>query len=222
MSLNPLDADTWLFDLDNTLYSHQYNLFHSVAERMTQFIMQRFSLPRDEAKKLQSKYYHETGTTLRGLMIHHDVPAREFLEYVHDIDYSRLPPNPKLDALLSQLPVRKIIFTNGSTAHAQSVINQLGVADHFREFFDIIYAEFIPKPHLEPYQKLIEKFDIEPSKTLMIEDLAANLKPAKELKMQTVFIATDEEWAKPRESDWPYIDHKTHDLTDWLERILSY
>ena len=218
---HPLDAKVWLFDLDNTLYHHQYDLFCGVSSNMTKFIMERFSLSYDAALARQKDYFRAHGTTLRGLMLHHDVDPEEFLEYAHDIDYSVLPPNPALNAALQKLPARKIIFTNGTTKHARAVTAQLGIAENFTEFFDIADADYIPKPEAETYQKLIGRYGIEPKKAIMVEDMAVNLRYPKELGMQTVLIETDEEWAQPDANTSHCIDYRTDDLTTWLAGLVQ-
>ena len=220
-SLCPLDAEVWLFDLDNTLYHHRYDLFSGVSSKMTQFIMEHFSLSFDAARERQKEYFQTYGTTLRGLMLKHDVAPKEFLEYVHNIDYSVLPPNPQLNAVLQKLQARKIIFTNGTAQHARSVIDQLGIAGHFTEIFDIVDADYIPKPEPATYQRLIARYDIQPQKAIMIEDIAANLRYPKALGMQTVFVETDEAWTRPDSNTEKCIDYHTHDLTVWLAEVLQ-
>ncbi len=215
-TLSPLDAEVWLFDLDNTLYHHQYDLFGGVSSKMTQFIMERFSLPSDAALARQKDYFQTYGTTLSGLMLHHDVDPEDFLEYVHDIDYSILPPNPELNVLLQRLDARKVIFTNGTRKHARSVLEQLGIAENVSEIFDIADADYIPKPEAETYQKMLKKHAVTPEKAIMVEDMAINLRYPKEIGMQTVFIETDEEWAQPDPNLPNVIDYRTDDLTSWL------
>ena len=218
MTPNPRTAEVWLFDLDNTLYSHRYNLFEQVARRMTRFIVEQLSLDEEHAKSLQKKYFYEYGTTLNGLMTHHAVEGHDFLDYVHDIDYSVLPANPRLEQLLERIEGRKLIFTNGSRGHARQVTDRLGVSHHFEDCFDIIDADYIPKPHRATCQRLINQHRIDARKAILIEDLALNLREPKALGMQTVLIHTDEDWARPPE-DADYIDHHARDLTEWLAEI---
>ena len=218
---DPLDASIWLFDLDNTLYAHRYNLFHQVSARMTQFIMQNLSLPAPEAKALQKKYFHLHGTTMHGLMKNHGTSPQDFLRFVHDIDYSVLPCNPALDKLLGQLKAKKIIFTNGSTEHAQSVCERLGISHHFAACFDITDANYMPKPAMETYHRLITQYNFAPEQAIMLEDMAINLEPAKALGMQTVWLKTPEDWAAPAPGQQQYIDHHADDLTDWLDTLMN-
>lgn len=212
------DITHWVFDLDNTLYPAECNLFLQVDRNIQQFIMDLFELPPDEARKLQKTYFHEHGTTLNGLMAKHGIAPEEFLEYVHDIDVSPVPPNAALDAALAKLPGRKVIYTNGSVPHAQRVTDRLGVSHHFDGVFDIVAAEYVPKPEPAPYDILIEQFDIDPSRAVMVEDLARNLKPAHERGMTTVWIRNDHHWSGGAEDD-PHIHHVIDDLSEWIVEV---
>ncbi len=212
------DITHWVFDLDNTLYPAECNLFLQVDKNIQQFIMDLFDLPPEEARKLQKSYFHEHGTTLNGLMAKHGVAPEEFLEYVHDIDVSPVPPNADLDAALAKLPGRKVIYTNGSVPHAQRVTDRLGVSHHFDGVFDIVAAEYVPKPDPVPYDTLIELFDIEPACAVMVEDLARNLKPAHERGMTTVWIRNDHHWSGGSEDD-PHIHHVIDDLSEWIVEV---
>ena len=209
------DIADWIFDLDNTLYPARCNLFAQVDRRIGQFIEGRLGLDRVEARALQKQYFHEHGTTLAGLMANHAVDPGAFLEFVHDIDVSPVPPSVELDQALARLPGRKFIFTNGSTAHANRVMGRLGVTHHFDGIFDIIAAGYRPKPDPETYDKLIRHHGIVPGKAAMIEDLPRNLRPAAALGMTTVLVLTGEEWAET-DAAGDHIHHVTDDLVGWL------
>src|SRR5260221_1498975 len=121
----PLGAvETWIFDLDNTLYPASCRLFDQVQLRMTEFICERLSLSTEEAAELRRTYFREHGTTLRGLMTNDRIDPHEFLAYVHDIDLAGVPPDPALAAALKRLGGRKIVHTNGSVRHAQHLLDQ--------------------------------------------------------------------------------------------------
>src|SRR5215470_11101633 len=135
----------WVFDLDNTLYPARCNLFAQVDRRIGLFIEGLLGLEQGPARELQKRYFREHGTTLRGLMTHHGIDPRAFLDFVHEIDLAPVPPSPALDAALAALPGRKFIFTNGSVAHADRVMGRLGVAHHFEGIFDIVAADYLPK-----------------------------------------------------------------------------
>jgi putative hydrolase of the HAD superfamily len=136
----------WVFDLDNTLYPHHTNLFAQIDIAMTSYVSQLLQLPRDDARKVQKDYYKDYGTTLAGLIARHNVDPDDFLEKVHDIDYSWLDPDPALGEAIKALPGRKFIFTNGDRGHAERTARQLGILDHFDDIFDIVAAELVPKP----------------------------------------------------------------------------
>ncbi len=209
------DVADWIFDLDNTLYPARCNLFAQVDRRIGQFIEGRLGLDPVEARLLQKHYFREHGTTLAGLMANHAVDPGAFLEFVHDIDVTPVPPSPLLDQALRRLPGRKFIFTNGSTAHADRVMGRLGVAHHFECVFDIIAAEYRPKPDPATYDKLIRQHGIVPSRAAMVEDLPRNLRPAAALGMTTVLVLTGEEWAET-DAAGDHIHHVTDDLVGWL------
>ncbi len=208
----------WIFDLDNTLYSGQTKVFSEVDKRMSSFISKKFNVDLIKAKKIQKEYFYEYGTTLSGLMKKKDVDPYEFLKFVHDIDISWLPKDKFLRDELIKIKEKKYIFSNGSHAHIENVINQLGISDLFDGAFDITDADFIPKPHLDPYIKLIKKFGLDPKKSILIEDIAHNLEQAKNLGMKTCWLKNEETFAK-KDSDKPYIDYKIKNLPSFLQEI---
>jgi putative hydrolase of the HAD superfamily len=220
-------VNTWVFDLDNTLYPPHCNLFDQVDQRMTSFISELLDLDRTEARALQKDYYKTHGTTLHGLMQVHGVDPHTFLDYVHDIDHSPIEPDPALGSVLAELPGRKLIYTNGSVAHAAAVVNRLGIADHFEETFDIVAAEFEPKPLRGPYERFLSQFDVDPKSSAMFEDLPRNLEVPRALGMVTVLVTGKEKLPDNRSAwevagdDASYIDHITDDLADFLADIIA-
>lgn len=211
--------DTWVFDLDNTLYPASANLFPQIDVRMKAFIGDLLGLDPDSAFTLQKKYYHEYGTTLRGLMVNHDVEPETFLEFVHDIDHSVLDTDEDLDSLLAALPGRKLIHTNGSARHAEEVLNALGIKDRFEAIFDISAGSYIPKPHPDSYQQFLESHAFEPATAIMFEDSVKNLEPAASLGMATVLVYHD---SISDEEPWPDHCHfTTPDLKAWLRSALN-
>ena len=193
----------WIFDLDNTLYSGQTKVFSEVDKKMSSFISKKFNVDFKKAKEIQKKYFYEYGTTLSGLMNHDNIDPHEFLEFVHDIDISWLPEDKFLREELLKIKEKKIIFTNGSHAHVENITRQLGIYGLFDGAFDITDSNFIPKPHIDPYKKLIKKFDIDPTKSILIEDIAHNLEQAKNLGMKTCWLENDESFAK-KDANKPY------------------
>ena len=181
----------WIFDLDNTLYSPEEEIFSQIDERMTKFITDKFKINNEEAFNIQKKYFLEYGTTLSGLMKKNNIDSDEFLEFVHDIDLDILKPDKKLNKIISNLPGKKFIFTNGSKKHAQNVLKKLEMNAIFDDIYDIKDSNFIPKPNMEAYTAFINKMGIDVNKSIMFEDIARNLQPAKELGIISVLIQRD-------------------------------
>ena len=213
-----LNINYWIFDLDNTLYSGQTEVFSEVDKKMSAFISKKMNVDLIKAKEIQKKYFYEYGTTLSGLMKQDSIDPHEFLEFVHDIDISWLPKDLKLKDELIKIKEKKFIFTNGSHAHVENVTKQLGIDGLFDGAFDIVDANFVPKPHIEPYKKIIDKFKIEPTKSILIEDIAHNLEQAKNLGMKTCWLENEEAFAK-KDADKPYIDYKIKNLPSFLQEI---
>ena len=208
----------WIFDLDNTLYSGDTKVFDQVDKKMSKFISEKLNVSIDKAKKIQKNYFHEYNTTLNGMIKNHEIDANEFLEFVHDVNLDFLKPDNLLKQEISSLLGKKFIFTNGSKAHAANVTKRIGIDKLFDGVFDIVESDFIPKPSVEPYKKIIEKYKIEPQYSIFIEDIARNLKPAHELGMKTVWIKNDEPWAA-KFSDSDFINYKTDNLAKFLKEI---
>ena len=213
-----LNINYWIFDLDNTLYSGQTEVFSEVDKKMSAFISKKMNVDLIKAKEIQKKYFYEYGTTLSGLMKQDSIDPHEFLEFVHDIDISWLPKDLKLKDELIKIKEKKFIFTNGSHAHVENVTKQLGINGLFDGAFDIVDANFVPKPHIDPYKKIIDKFKIEPKKSILIEDIAHNLEQAKNLGMKTCWLENEEAFAK-KDADKPYIDYKIKNLPSFLQKI---
>ena len=161
----------WLFDLDNTLYDGATKVFDQVDKKMSKFISEKLSVSLEEARKIQKSYFQEYNTTLSGMIKNHKIDADEFLEFVHDVDLSFLDKNKFLEEEIKKLVGKKIIFTNGSRAHALNVTKRIGIDRLFDGIFDIRDCEFIPKPSKEPYKKLVENYKIEPQYCIFFEDI---------------------------------------------------
>lgn len=178
-----------LFDLDNTLYPRSLGIFDLVIERIRNYMEVRMGFEKELARSLRQEYLRRYGSTMRGLMIHHNVNPDDFLEYVHDVGVEeRLSPDAELAGLLKSITAAKGIFTSGHRPHAERVLRCLGVEGYFPEIFDIIFTRFIPKPNPEPYRQILDHLRLEGRDCMMIEDLPANLKPAKDLGMTTVLV----------------------------------
>ncbi len=208
----------WIFDLDNTLYPPECELFALIDERMTRFIADRLALTADEALRLQKRYYHDHGTTLAGLMAHHGMDPHDFLDFVHDISLDRLQVDTDLVAAIARLPGDVYIFTNGSQGHGERVCAALGLRDHIQGIFSIESSAFIPKPQPEAFESFLATHPLNPNQAAMFEDLAKNLRPAYDLGMTTVLVGdhalgnTDAhvQWRTPQLA--PFLQHLTGGL----------
>jgi putative hydrolase of the HAD superfamily len=218
-------VETWVFDLDNTLYPHHLNLWQQVDERIRLYIERLLNLSREEAFRLQKDYYRRYGTTLRGLMLEHGLEPDDFLDFVHEIDHSPLEANPQLGAAIEKLPGRKLILTNGTRKHAEAVTQRLAIGEHFEDVFDIEAAELEPKPSPQTYQRFLALHGVDAAKAAMFEDLARNLATPHALGMTTVLVIPEgtrevlrEDWElEGRDAD--HVDHVTDDLVGFLEKI---
>lgn len=220
-------VETWVFDLDNTLYPHHLNLWQQVDARIRDFVSDWLKVPPEEAFRIQKDYYKRYGTTMRGMMTEHGVHADDYLAYVHAIDHSPLLPNPAMGDAIERLPGRKLILTNGSTAHAGKVLERLGIGHHFEAVFDIIAAELEPKPAPQTYRRFLDRHGVDPARAAMFEDLARNLTVPHQLGMTTVLVVPDGSQDVVRE-DWElqgrdaaHVDHVTDDLTGFLGKLRS-
>lgn len=217
----------WVFDLDNTLYPHKTNLFSQIDAKMTAYVSQLLELPRDEARKLQKELYLEYGTTLAGLMERHKIDPDDFLNKVHDIDYSWLAPDAALGEAIKALPGRKFIFTNGDRGHAERAAAQLGILDHFDAIFDIVAGGLKPKPEQASYDRFMELHRVSGPNAAMFEDLARNLQVPKAVGMTTVLVVPNnfeptfsEIWERDPGFD-DAVDFVTDDLAGFLGAILD-
>ena len=207
-----------LFDCDGVLYQDLESVFGQVSKRMTQYISEKLKINLVEAKKLQTEYFHKYNTSLNGLMIHHAIPPKEFLNFVHDIDLSFMEKDVVLRGEIEKLDLRKFVFTNGSIEHVSNITTHLGIDDLFEDVFDIVDAEYNPKPAAKAFDLMVQKFDIDPKETIYIEDIAKNLSIGKERGATTVWLINNEYWGK-KESDKDYIDYKIKNLSLFLKEI---
>ena len=212
--------DNWIFDLDNTLYSADSGIFQQVHKLMGKFIKNYLNIETKKAKELQRKYYKEHGTTLRGMMDNHGVDPDYFLSEVHKLDYSIVGSNNKLNMELKKLNGKKIIYTNANMEHVLNVLERIELSNCFDHVFDIKMANYIPKPQLTPYNHIVKKFDLNPSKSAMFDDIAKNLVPAKNVGFTSIWIdAGYENFSDDIKSSKKYIDFETNDLSVFLEKV---
>ncbi len=211
-------VEVWIFDLDNTLYPRRCNLFDQIDRRMGEFIAGYMGVGFDEARRLQKDHFRQHGTTLRGLMVETGMDPAAFLDYVHEIDLSGIPADVALDAALARLPGRKLIFTNGTRDHAARVTDRLGIRHHFEDVFDIVDSDYLPKPTMDPYEKMLARHGIDPLTAIMFEDMVRNLAPAAALGMTTVWVS-DAPDSPAQAADTDHVHHHTDDLTTWLTAL---
>jgi putative hydrolase of the HAD superfamily len=218
-------VETWVFDLDNTLYPHHLNLWQQVDDRIRAFIADFLKVPHDQAFRIQKDYYKRYGTTMRGLMTEHGMRPDDYLEFVHQIDHSPLEPNPALGAALEKLRGRRLILTNGTRKHADAVMKKLAVHQHFEDVFDIVAAELEPKPSKKTYEKFLKLHNIDPHKAAMFEDLARNLEAPHALGMVTVLVVPEAQREVFREGwelegrDAAHVDYVTENLVGFIEEV---
>lgn len=203
--------DTWLFDLDNTLYPVETEFMTLIEGRMTDFMEKVTGLPRDEARAIQKKYYHAHGTTLAGLIAHHDIDPEDFLTEVHDVSLDRLTPDVKMADALMRLPGRRLVFTNGSAAHAERVLERLQIAHAFEDIFHISAADYIPKPSPLTFEKMMARHGVSAAGSAFFEDSEVNLAPAAQLGMTTILVGPH---AAASTAD--FVHHRTNDLVAFL------
>jgi putative hydrolase of the HAD superfamily len=217
--------DTWVFDLDNTLYPADCDLWPKIDQRITLFIANLLGLDGISARALQKYYYQRYGTTLRGLMDDHAISAAEFLAFVHDVDRSSLIPNLSLAMAITALPGRKLILTNGSRDHALRTAEALGLAAMFDDIFDIVAAEHLPKPEIAAYERFFDKHAVDPKRAVLFDDLDRNLVIPHERGMITVLIVPKPGRPDQREpfeipgATLPHVDFVTSDLESFLGDI---
>ena len=220
------NIENWVFDLDNTLYPADSDLWPQIDNQITLYVMHLLGVDGLSARALQKYYYQLYGTTLHGLMSENGIDPHGFLKFAHDIDRSHLQPDHKLSDAIGNLVGRKFILTNGSQAHAKSTAEKLGILQHFNSIYDIVSGNYIPKPEAATYQQFFMENNIDPKKSVMFEDLEKNLKPAHEFGMVTVLVVPKighedhrEAWEKVVERP-THVDFITDDLAAFLKRIV--
>ncbi|MHC5654760.1 pyrimidine 5'-nucleotidase [Stappia sp. ICDLI1TA098] len=220
-------VEAWVFDLDNTLYPASTDLFSQIDVRISDYVARELGLSQEDARIKQKAFYRDYGTTLRGLMMEHGIKPDGFLEYVHDIDYTPVDPNPALGAAIARLPGRKFIFTNGDRPHAERTAERLGISEHFDDIFDIVAAGLMPKPNLDAYKLFIERTGVSPARAAMFEDLSRNLSVPHRLGMRTTLLVPDgtravfrDEWELEGQNA-PHVDFVTDNLAGFLNAVLG-
>ncbi len=214
------DRDIFIFDLDNTLYPAESDLFSQVDVKIGQYVQSLLGLDPAAAREVQKSYLLEHGTTLGGLMANHDVNPQHYLDSVHDIDLSPIANDPALREMLQSLKGRRLVFTNADQPYAERVLDRLGIGDLFEDIFDIHAASLAPKPRPHVYDTFLEKYRVDPTCAIMFEDMVRNLIPAHALGMATVWINTGSIWGEA-DYDASKVHAETESLHRWLDSHIS-
>ncbi len=219
--------DTWVFDLDNTLYPPHCDLWPRIDMRITHYMCGLSGLDGLSCRALQKYYYRQYGTTMQGLIEEHGISAEAYLEFVHDIDRSDIAPDHALAKSIAALPGRRLILTNGSRDHALKTAGQLGLAGLFEDVFDIVAAGLVPKPHAQVYSSFFVRHGVDPSRAVLFEDIERNLAVPHQHGMATVLV-TPRQGGRDHREDWemlagraPHVDFVTDDLAAFLQRVMS-
>jgi putative hydrolase of the HAD superfamily len=217
----------WVFDLDNTLYPRECNLFAQIDLLISDYMVGVTGLPYAEARALQKSYYRDHGTTLHGLMLHHGVDPEHFLRTVHAIDYSGVPAHPVLSAALAALPGRKFVLTNGDVGHTKQVLKRVGAEGLFEGIFDIKSMGYRPKPLPEAYESFFAAHGIDAKKAAMFDDLEKNLLVPHDVGMVTVQVVAPEDFTHVQVDSWElertggtHVHHVTDDLAGFLKALI--
>ncbi len=222
---SPLEGiDTWVFDLDNTLYPRTSNLWAQIDVLITRYVMDVTGLGHDEARALQKGMYRDHGTTMNGLMARYGIDPEHYLSIVHRIDYSPVLPNPALVAAIDALPGRKLVFTNADAGHVNAVMERVGGAHLFEVVHDIRASAWEPKPLRGAYERLYARHGIDPRSAVMFDDLEKNLVVPHETGMSTVHVVPEgvfaheavESWELSRADNAPHVHHVTDNLAGFL------
>ena len=217
---NNINFTHWFFDLDNTLYCANSGIFDQIHIKMGEFISSNLNVSLKKAKILQKKYFIENGTTLHGLMLNHNVEPGKFLDYVHDIDFSIVKPDNELNDLIKKIPEKKIIFTNANISYVKKILKNLNLENIFDDIYDIERMNYLPKPNLKTYKKLISTYQVDANKAILFDDIPQNLLPAAKLGLKTVHVY-NKKLDKELNGRSKKIDYMTNNLKDWLQKWIQ-
>lgn len=203
----------WVFDLDNTLYPPSARLFDQIEVKMTNYVMDTLGVPKATADQMRQDYWRDHGTTLAGLMTHHQIDPDPYLEAVHDISLDHLEQDAALARHIAALPGKRIVYTNGSAPYARRVLSARGLSGLFDDVFGVEHADYRPKPERAAFDQVFAKAGVNPQTAAMFEDDARNLEAPHAMGMRTIHVAPS---AAPAE----HIHHHTDDLTHFLAQLI--
>ena len=205
------DIDTWVLDLDNTLYPAGSALAAQLTHGILSTLAEYYATDVAGARRIQSELVAEYGTSLRGAMVTGTIDPHDFLGFERRMDYSVIAPDPAMAAALATLPGRRYVYTNGSAYHAEQVLGRLGLADRIDGVFDILAGELIPKPYAESLDAFIDRFGVDPVRAAMFDDLEVNLALPHERGMTTVWVSAGNRSEQLAERRW-----RTSDLPGFI------
>ena len=217
MEKNNISFNHWFFDLDNTLYCANSGIFDQIHKRMGEFISNNLKISLKDAKVLQKRYFIKNGTTLHGLMINHNIDPKKFLNYVHDIDFSIVKPDEELNELIKKIKGKKIVFTNADISYVKKILKNLNLENIFDDIYDIEKMDYLPKPNLKTYKKLISTYNFDVKKAILFDDIPQNLLPAADLGLKTVQVY-NKKLDKELNGRSKKIDYMTNNLKEWLKK----
>ena len=217
---NNINFNHWFFDLDNTLYCANSGIFDQIHKRMGEYISKKLNISIKEAKYLQKKYFIENGTTLYGLMVNHKIKPEEFLYFVHDLNFDVVKPNHKLNSLIKKISKKKIIFTNADMPYVEKILNKLNLENVFNDIFDIKKMNYVPKPNVKTYKKLINTYKVKTDKAVLFDDIPQNLITASKLGLKTVQVY-NKKLDKELNGRSEKIDYMTNNLKEFLQKWIT-
>jgi len=213
-----MNFTTLFLDLDDTLYPHTSGLWEVVGSRIQTYIEKKLNVSAEDASHLRAQYLAQFGTTLNGLIHHHQIDPMEYLDYVHDVPVENLiPPDPELQTMLASITIPRLIFTNAHLEYAVRVLNQLGISDLVTQIIDILALDFSNKPNPEAYHRALILAGNPSSDTcLLVDDRYPNLSTAADFGMTTVLVGDG-----LIEGTVDYTIEHIHDLTNAIPCLVK-
>ncbi|KAK8467447.1 hypothetical protein PHAVU_007G056000 [Phaseolus vulgaris] len=205
MGINSLVSpfDAIIFDLDDTLYPSTTGIDRCVKRNIELFLIEKCGFSESKAAHLRVELFKTYGSTLAGLRaLGYDITAEEYHSFVHGrLPYDSIKPDVQLRNLLCTIKQRKIVFTNSDRIHAMRALDRLGISDCFEQVicFETINPnlpnstrpdEFpvLLKPSLDAFRIALDAANVEPRRTLFLDDSVRNIAAGREMGLQTVLV----------------------------------